>query len=108
MRQRPVAGFLLSLGLLSFTPLPPLPGFWHLVAMAGSAFLPGVESTTGSAMIPNAVLLSGGSLAVIAVLILSGRIIQWLSIVQHHEPRRGFTATESEPDAGLMPAGSEP
>lgn len=108
MRQRPVAGFLLSLGLLSFTPLPPLPGFWWTVGVTGTAFLPGVESTSGSAMIPNAVLLSGGGLGVIAVLILSGRIIQWLSIVQHHEPRRGFTATESVPDAGVMPAGSEP
>lgn len=106
MRQHPVAGFLLSLGLLSFTPMPPLPGFWHLVAMAGSVFLPGVESTTGSAMIPNAVLLSGSALAVLAVLILSGRIIQWLSVLQHHEPRRGFSATESTTETGVLPAGS--
>lgn len=107
MRQRPVAGFLLSLGLLSFTPVPPLPGFWYLVALAGAAFLPGVESTTGSAMIPNAVLLSGGALTVIPVLILSGRIIQWLSVLQHHEPRRGFSAGESATETGVMPAGSE-
>jgi len=108
MRQRPVAGFLLSLGLLSFTPVPPLPGFWWLVALTGAAFLPGVESTSGSAMIPNAVLLSGEALVVIAVLILSARIIQWLSGLQHHEPRRGFAATESGPDAGAVPAGNEP
>lgn len=78
----------LGCALLTFSAIPPLPGFWSVLFIVGNAFLPGVESMQGAALVPDASVLSGTALMVFSLLVLAGRSIDFLSVIFLREPIR--------------------
>ena len=86
-QQGPVA-FAVTCSLLTLCAIPPLPGFWCTVLLAGNAFLPGVESTQGPSLVPDASVVAAMVVVLVSLLLLTSRAARLLSLMYQHEPIR--------------------
>ncbi len=89
-RQAPVTAFVLAATLLAVLPVPPSPLFPALLAIAGSAFVPGVSPDGRQQEIPGAIPLLTLAATGLAWLLLGARLIQPISQMFHHEPLGRF------------------
>lgn len=89
-RQAPGTAFVLSATLLAALPIPPLPLFPTLLAIAGSAFVPGVSADGRQQEIPGAIPLLTLAATGVAWLLVGARLIQPISQIFHHEPLGRF------------------
>ncbi|MBI1313592.1 hypothetical protein GC176_20055 [bacterium] len=94
-RQAPGTAGLLATTLLSCLPFPPLPLFWSLLMIAGSAFVPGIKPDGTQQEFAGAVPLLTLAATSLALLLIAARLVYPLSLMFHHEPLRRF-----EPAAG--------
>ncbi len=92
-RQSPLAAASLTIPLLTFVSIPPLPGFWSLVFLSANAFLPGNESSTSPVLVPSLLVLLALFAVVVGMLLLASRIVYVMSLVYFHEPVRRLTAS---------------
>ncbi len=97
-RQAPGTAFLLAATLLAAVPIPPLPLFPTLLALAGSAFVPGVSPDGRQQELPGAMPLLVLTATGLAWLLIGARLIQPLSQMFHHEPLGRF-----QPAVGRWP-----
>ena len=94
-RQAPGTAFLFAATLLSALPVPPLPLFSTLLAIAGSAFVPGVSPNGRQQELPGTMPLLVLAATGLAWLLIAARLIQPLSQMFHHEPLGRFQPASS-------------
>lgn len=95
-RQAPVTAFLLATTLLSSLPIPPLPLFWALLVISGSAFAPGIAPDGTQQELAGVVPLLTLAVTAVALLLIAARLIQPLSLMFHREPLRRFEPAVSQ------------
>jgi NADH:ubiquinone oxidoreductase subunit 2 (subunit N) len=97
-RQAPGTAFLLTATLMAALPVPPLPLFPTLLAIAGSAFVPGASPDGRQQELPGAMPLLVLATTGLAWLLIGARLIQPVSQMFHHEPLGRF-----QPASGQWP-----
>lgn len=87
--------------LLTLCAIPPLPGFWCVAFVVGTAFLPGAESTQGASLVPDVLIVVSAALVLISMMALASRSVSLLSLMFHHEPIRRFQVTSQRLSASV-------
>jgi NADH-quinone oxidoreductase subunit N len=99
-RQRPLIAVPIAAAFLTFSAIPPLPGFWAFGFLVASAFIPGL---TDRALVPNSAILLAVTVVGVSLLIVNTRLVRLFSLIFLHEPLRRFRSSV-HPAAQAIPA----
>lgn len=85
-RQHRLLAFVLGVGLISLTPLPPLPGFWCWISLVISVFIPTLPAPEPAAALASPAVLVGLGFALAAQLAAVVRVMQLVIVMSTREP----------------------
>lgn len=100
--QHAVVAFAVCIAIFTLCGVPPMPGFWCVGLLVGTAFQPGMHAGQELSLVPDMAVLAATASVILSLVILAARAVRLCSLMFHHRPVRHISFSGKMPGLSLL------